>query len=147
MTNRYRILLIAVILLTFALTCSLAFTLADEDSKQLPMGYVPSGKQIYKEHCAACHGMDGQGHGPAAPSLVTAPPNLTTLAQRNGGTFPAEYVSNVIRFGPGFGAHGSSEMPVWGPIFLYIEHYNEAAVRQRIKNLCDFLESIQERSS
>jgi mono/diheme cytochrome c family protein len=145
MTNRYRMLLTVVILLTFALTCSVAFT--SDDNKQPPAGYVPSGKQLYKEHCAACHGMDGQGHGPAAPSLITAPANLTTLTQRNGGTFPAEYVSNVIRFGPGFGAHGSSEMPVWGPIFLYIEHYNEAAARQRIKNLCGFLESIQERSS
>jgi hypothetical protein len=36
-------------------------------------------------------------------------------------------------------------MPVWGPIFRYLENYNEAAVRQRIKNLCDFLESIQEK--
>lgn len=145
MTNRYRILLVVVILLTFALTCAVAFT--DEDNKQFPVGYVPSGKQIYKEYCAACHGVEGQGHGPAAPSLVMQPPNLTTLAKRNGGKFPTEYVSNVVRFGPAFTAHGSSEMPVWGPIFLYIEHYNEAAVRQRIKNLCDYLESIQERSS
>ena len=33
----------------------------------------------------------------------------------HGGTFPEEYVSNVLRFGPGLSAHGSSEMPVWGP--------------------------------
>ena len=145
MTNRYRILLFVVIFLTFALTCAMALT--DADNKQLPAGYVPPGKQIYKEYCAACHGTDAQGHGPAAASLTVQPPDLTTLAKRNGGRFPAEYVSNVVRFGPGFAAHGSSQMPVWGPIFLYIEHYNEAAVRQRIKNLCDFLESLQERSS
>jgi hypothetical protein len=35
-------------------------------------------------------------------------------------------------------------MPVWGPIFQYLENYNESAVGQRIKNLCDYLESIQE---
>jgi mono/diheme cytochrome c family protein len=146
MTNRYRILLMAVVLLTLVLACSMAFTF-DDPNKHFPVGYVPSGKQLYKEYCAACHGLDAQGQGPAAPSLIVSPPNLTTLAKRNAGTFPTEYVSNVIRFGPGVAAHGSSEMPVWGPIFLYLEHYNEAAVRQRIKNLCDFLESIQERNS
>src|SRR2546429_1117311 len=61
-----------------------------------------------------------------ARSLRKAPPDLTTLAKRHGGTFPEEYVTNVLRFGFRFSAHGSSEMPVWGPIFQYEEHYNEA---------------------
>lgn len=115
------------------------------DETQLPPAYVPSGKQMYREYCAACHGSDGKGHGPAAPSLRTHPSDLTTLAKRRGGTFPVDYVTNVLQFGLGFSAHGSTEMPVWGPLFRYIENYNEAAVRQRIKNLCDFLESIQGR--
>jgi hypothetical protein len=33
-----------------------------------------------------------------------------------------------------------NEMPVWELIFQYLDNYNEAAVRQRIKNLCDFIE-------
>jgi len=110
---------------------------------QLPSTYVPPGKQTYKEYCAACHGFDGKGHGPAAWSLRKQPANLTTIAKRHGGKFPDEYVKGVLQFGPGFTAHGSSEMPVWGPIFQYVENYNEAAVRRRIKNLCEFLESIQ----
>ena len=57
------------------------------------------------------------------------------------GSFPIE----GLRFGPGFSAHGAADMPVWGPIFQYLENYNEAAVRQRIKNLCDYLESMQEK--
>ena len=108
-----------------------------------PAEYVPPGRQIYKDHCASCHGSDAKGNGPVAPSLRKPPPDLTTLAKRHGGTFPEEYVTDVLRFGLGFSAHGSSEMPVWGPIFQYQEHYNEAAVRQRIKNLCEYLESIQ----
>jgi mono/diheme cytochrome c family protein len=112
---------------------------------QLPPTYVPPGKQMYKEYCAACHGSDGKGRGPAASSLRKPPADLTELAKRYGGNFPEEYVTNVLRFGPGFTAHGSSEMPVWGPIFQGLDNYNEAAVRQRIKNLCEFLESIQER--
>lgn len=112
---------------------------------QLPPTYVPSGKTMYKQFCAACHGADGKGRGPATPTLNTRVPDLTTLAKRHDGKFPTDYVTSVLRFGPGFSAHGSSEMPVWGPLFQYLENYNEAAVRQRIKNLCDYLETIQEK--
>jgi len=116
-----------------------------EGPSQLPPAYVPSGHQMFKEYCAACHGADGKGRGPVAASLRVVPADLATPALRYGGTFPEEYVTHVLRFGPGFSAHGSSEMPVWGPIFRDLEHYKEAAVRQRIKNLCDYLESIQEK--
>lgn len=111
---------------------------------QLPATYVPPGRQIYKQYCAACHGSDGRGNGPVERSLRKPPSDLTTLAKRHGGAFPDEYVTNVLRFGLGFSAHGSSEMPVWGPIFQDMEQHNEAAVRQRIKNLCEYLESIQQ---
>jgi len=114
------------------------------ESSPLPVTYVPPGKQMYKQYCASCHGVDGKGRGPVASSLRRKPTNLTTLAKSHGGSFPEEYVTNVLRFGLGFSAHGSSDMPVWGPIFQDIDNYNEAAVRQRIKNLCDFLKSIQE---
>jgi len=115
------------------------------DKSQLPPTYVPSGKVMYKQYCAACHGADGKGRGPATPTLNMRAPDLTTLSKRHDGKFPFDYVESVLRFGPGFSAHGSAEMPVWGPIFQYLENYNEAAVRQRIRNLCDFLESIQEK--
>lgn len=117
------------------------------EKQQNPPGYVPSGKQMYKNYCAACHGADGKGHGPVSPSLRTATPDLTTLAKRHGGVFPRDHVAGVLRFGPGFAAHGSSDMPVWGPIFLYLDHYDEAAVRERINNLCDYIESLQERTT
>ena len=115
------------------------------DKTQLPPTYVPSGKAMYKQYCAACHGADGKDRGPAAASLNTRPSDLTTLAKRHGGKFPYDSVASVLRFGPGFSAHGSSEMPVWGPIFQYLDNYDESAVRQRIKNLCDYLESMQEK--
>jgi len=115
------------------------------DKTQLPPSYVPSGKAMYKQYCAACHGADGKGRGPAASSLNTRPADLTTLAKRHDGKFPRDYVTGVVRFGPGLSSHGSSEMPVWGPIFQYVDNYDENAVRQRIKNLCDYLESMQEK--
>jgi mono/diheme cytochrome c family protein len=114
---------------------------------QLPPAYQPSGRQMYKEYCAACHGLDARGLGPAASALKTPPPDLTTLAKRNGGKFPYDYVANVLRFGIRIAAHGSADMPTWGPIFGYLEHYNEVAVQQRIKNLCDYLASLQEKES
>jgi mono/diheme cytochrome c family protein len=116
---------------------------AANHESQLPPVYLPPGRQLYKDYCAACHGSNGKGHGPVARSLREPPADLTTLAERHGGKFPEEYVTNVLRFGVDFSAHGSSEMPVWGPVFEYQEHYNQAAVRERIKNLCEYLESIQ----
>ena len=115
------------------------------DKSQLPPGYVPSGKAMFKQYCASCHGADAKGRGPATPTLNTRVPDLTTLAKRHDGKYPYEYVESVLRFGPGYSAHGSQEMPVWGPIFQYLENYNEAAVRQRIKNLCDYIESLQQK--
>lgn len=127
-----------------AAVCVGAYQSPDVDKGQLPPSYVPSGKAMFKQYCAACHGSDAKGRGPAAASLNTRPSDLTTLAKRHDGNFPYEYVASVLRFGPGFSAHGSSDMPVWGPIFQYLDNYDESAVRQRIKNLCDYLESLQQ---
>lgn len=113
------------------------------DQTQLPPTYMPTGQQTYQQYCAACHGSDAKGHGPLAPLLKTPPPNLTTLAKRHLGKFPYTYVSNILEFGPGPSAHGSSDMPTWGPIFRYFDKQNERVVRQRIKNLCDYLASLQ----
>ena len=110
---------------------------------QVPPTYVPNGRLMYKQYCAACHGADAKGYGPMAAVLKVPPPDLTTLAKRHDGKFPYEYVSNVLEFGPGFPSHGSSEMPTWGPIFRYYDKQNEKLVKLRIKNLCDYLASLQ----
>ena len=108
---------------------------------------VASGKLTYKDYCAACHGADGGGHGPAASALKTPPANLRTLAIRHDGKFPEDYVTRVVRSGDPISAHGSSEMPIWGPVFSMLENGDELGVRRRIKNLCDYLASIQEKKS
>ena len=44
------------------------------------------GKALYKENCAACHGAEGRGDGPAAKGLEPAPSNfhdLERMAQRS----------------------------------------------------------------
>src|SRR5450755_4027368 len=54
------------------------------------------GARIFRNYCASCHGINGNGDGPVAPALKTKVPLLTTLARRNHGTFPASWVSGVI---------------------------------------------------
>ena len=111
--------------------------------KTLPSNYVPSGEAMFKQYCVTCHGADAMGNGPLAASLKTPPADLTTLAKRHGGKFPYDYVTNVLRFGPGPSAHGSSDMPAWGPIFRYFNKDGEKVVQKRIKNLCDYLATLQ----
>jgi mono/diheme cytochrome c family protein len=111
----------------------------------LPPNYLPSGMVMFQQHCATCHGVDAKGNGPLASVLKTPPADLTLLTKHHGGQFPREYVSSVLEFGPGPTAHGSSDMPAWGPIFRwYYDKQNERAVQQRIRNLCNYLESLQE---
>jgi mono/diheme cytochrome c family protein len=108
---------------------------------------IEAGKRTYVHHCAVCHGADGRGHGPAAIALSTAPADLTRLAKDHGGKFPYEYVSGVVRFGKPIAAHGSSEMPVWGPLFAVQEGATEQRVRKIIKDLCEYLATLQEKES
>jgi mono/diheme cytochrome c family protein len=104
-----------------------------------------SGKQTYKRYCASCHGAEARGNGSASFMLKTTPPDLTTLAKRHGGKFPYDYVSDVLRFGTRNRSHGSSDMPIWGPIFGSLDNYDEVAARKQIKNLSDYLASLQQK--
>jgi mono/diheme cytochrome c family protein len=103
-----------------------------------------AGRDLFEFYCASCHGRDGRGGGHVAAALKTPPPDLTTLTQRNRGTFPAERVQDVIRGGKRAStpAHGSSDMPVWGPIFKGLDNRNEVN-EERINNLVKYIESIQ----
>ena len=47
------------------------------------------GPDLYRHYCATCHGRDGKGNGPAAAALKVPPPDLTVLARRQKGVFPA----------------------------------------------------------
>lgn len=102
-----------------------------------------SGKEMFNSYCAVCHGKDAKGGGPATPDLKSVPPDLTTLAKRHDGKFPADYVSNVLRSGVQAPAHGSTDMPVWGPLFASVSGNDPTIVNMRISNLVRYLESLQ----
>jgi mono/diheme cytochrome c family protein len=102
------------------------------------------GEQLFKGYCATCHGRTGRGDGPFAAALKTPPADLSLLAQRNGGTFPRERVIRLIEQGiPAEAAHGSREMPVWGPIFSAMSHSSFKATNPRVEDVVSYLESIQ----
>ena len=104
----------------------------------------PSGRAIYMDRCSACHGEDAKGNGPAVGALKFAPPDLTLLAQRNGGTFPAEKVKNIVGQWVPINAHGSRDMPIWGDLFLAKTAAQEQAANERFKLLTAYLQSIQQ---
>lgn len=106
-----------------------------------PLQTIESGRDTYLFHCAACHGRTGTGDGPMVSVLTTAPPNLTTLAKRRGGRFnEAEVAAFIVGRRPL--AHGTSEMPVWGPLFQELNPF-DSRVDVRLSRLVAYLKSIQ----
>src|SRR6188768_1835101 len=104
------------------------------------------GKDSFEAYCATCHGADARGNGPVASALKRTPPDLTILASRNRDVFPRDRVSAVLTgAGRTVSAHGTTEMPIWGPLFRAFE--SDARVRVRIDNLINYLESVQSRPS
>lgn len=105
-----------------------------------------SGAQLYKDYCSACHGTEGRGDGPVGRFLKGPPANLRTLAQRNNGKYPAEYVAAILRFGTDNAAHGTSDMPIWGPVFRAQKdkQKNKRGADLRIQDLTEFVESLQQ---
>ena len=70
------------------------------------------------------------------------PPNLTTLAQRNGGSFPRDKVTRVVA-GVGLRAHGARVMPGYAARFRR-GRPSDAGAAARIDAVVTFLESIQD---
>ncbi|MFO7287122.1 MAG: cytochrome c [Gammaproteobacteria bacterium] len=106
-----------------------------------------SGAELFDRFCAACHGSSGRGDGPVAPTLNVAVPDLTRLAERNDGTFPAQDVRAVIDGRALVVAHGPRTMPVWGYEFWVEEGGDieaERNARELIDRLVRHIESIQE---
>ena len=102
------------------------------------------GPDLFRHYCATCHGRDGKGKGPAAEALKVTPPDLTTLARRRNGVFPAADVEAMIAGTKPVAAHGSGEMPVWGPIFRALDP-SDARAKARIAALTAHINAIQQK--
>jgi mono/diheme cytochrome c family protein len=101
------------------------------------------GPALFKAYCAVCHGENGKGDGSMAPALKVKPADLTRIAARNGGPFPADRVQRII-FGEELlsKGHGTREMPVWGSIFSQVARDQDVG-RVRVDNLARYLKDIQ----
>lgn len=104
---------------------------------------LKQGAETYQQYCAVCHGNTGKGDGPAASALKVRPPDLRTLARRHGGKFPDTYVASILRNGVKQDAHGTAEMPIWGPLFLALDSSFQSETHQRITSLIGYLNSLQ----
>ena len=104
-----------------------------------------SGAKLFLSYCAACHGANGKGNGPAAEALKSIPPDLTMLSKFSGGAFPAVHVMNVLTGQGDNTAHGSKDMPIWGPLFRSMADQSTQGAYLRARNVTEYLRSIQER--
>lgn len=134
------------VLLTMILGLAVLVCAAQKEVKKVPVTSTraDSAVEMFKTYCASCHGVDGKGHGPAAAALKVPPADLTMLKQKNGGKFPTSRVTRVIEGADTVIAHGSSDMPTWGPIFHSLDPGNDAVAKLRIANLAKYIESMQQ---
>ena len=101
------------------------------------------GPALYKAYCAVCHGFDLKGAGPMAISLKSRVPDLTRIAERNGGVFPLLRIRKVIAGEEILPTgHGTREMPVWGPIFSQVA-WDVDLGRVRVDNLARYIQDMQ----
>lgn len=109
-----------------------------------------SGEELFMSFCAACHGESARGDGPVAATLNVRVPDLTRLAARNDGEFPADAVRDVVDGRAVVVAHGPRTMPVWGYEFFIDEGADitaERDARELIARLVRYVESLQEPES
>jgi mono/diheme cytochrome c family protein len=102
-----------------------------------------SGKLMYANYCAPCHGVDGRGHGAVATALKTPPTDLTALSRQNRGRYPVTHIVAVLENGSEIHGTGSAEMPVWGPILGKMNQTTPEERLLRICNLSRYLDTIQ----
>lgn len=110
-------------------------------------GLPVSGKRLFQENCANCHGVYADGSGPAAVDIGLPIPDLRYLTESNAGIFPEQLIFQIIDGQTDIEAHFSRRMPVWGYEFSLQEPDNGKAdqrVRRKIQALTDYLRSIQQ---
>ena len=102
------------------------------------------GEATFRTHCAPCHGVSARGDGPMAEALRFAPADLTAIARRNGGRFPAEKIAKIIDGRESLKGHGGTDMPIWGDAFNDTRQgVDERRVKAIIADLVQYLATLQ----
>jgi mono/diheme cytochrome c family protein len=131
------------------LTFSIGVALAAHASGQSKTGAnVGAGKELFRQHCSSCHGLDGKGFGSmydpnsAEKSRRVRPADLTVISQQNGGKFPEDRVRDAIYNKKPVPGHGTPDMPAWGNVF-YSQKSNPKLLEARVRDLTAYIESLQ----
>jgi mono/diheme cytochrome c family protein len=108
-------------------------------------GDISKGRVLYVEHCAACHGLKGDGHGPLEHELRTPPPDLRVLSKTYGNPLPEDQIARFMDGRADVKAHGPRDMPVWGEeMWQYPEGQgNPNQVSDSVAQIVRYLQSIQ----
>ncbi|MGA8214673.1 MAG: cytochrome c [Candidatus Sulfotelmatobacter sp.] len=139
--ERWSTLLLCLVLLPVGLL----LTAQKQDKTAVSARKTVEGAKIFRDHCTACHGVDGRGHGPAAIALKHPVPDLTLISQRSGGKFPYQRIKGIIEGRElGLLAHGDREMPIWGPIFHEVESDQDWG-EVRLEAITQHMASIQQK--
>jgi mono/diheme cytochrome c family protein len=105
------------------------------------------GRILYLTYCESCHGVAGNGDGPAAGSLRTPPADLTRLWRRYGTPLDRQRLAEYIDGRLLVSFHGRREMPIWGDEFFADAPPGtpglEATRRRLIEVLVEYLETLQ----
>ncbi len=100
--------------------------------------YVPgkhvsplAGRDLYNGACWVCHGVNGDGKGPAGVNLETPPRDFTSPTFQVEGR--EDEVFRAISLGPAQAFHGSAFMPEWG----------SRLTAQQIRDVMEHLKTFQ----
>jgi mono/diheme cytochrome c family protein len=131
------------------LTFSIGVAFAAYASGQPKTGAnLAAGKELFHQHCSACHGYDGKGLGSmydpnsADKSRRVPPADLTVMSQQNAGKFPEDRVRDAIYNKKPIPGHGTPDMPAWGNVF-YNQKSNPQRLEARVRDLTAYIESLQ----
>lgn len=117
-------------------------------SAQAEASDVAAGQRLYIDLCATCHGEDATGDGPMVAVLVGTVPDLTRIAERNGGAYSTLEVARTIDGQETLLAHGGP-MPLFGQLLRGESVAIEAAdgvnfvTAKAIVDIAAYLETLQ----
>jgi len=131
----------------FTFSIGVAFT-AHSSGQSKSRANLAGGKELFRQHCSSCHGLDAKGLGSmydpnsADQSRRVPPADLTIMSQQNAGKFPEDRVRDAIYNKKLIPRHGTPDMPAWGNVF-YNQKSNQKRLEARVRDLTAYIESLQ----
>lgn len=96
------------------------------------------GATVYRAYCAACHGPIGRGNGPAVPFLSRTVPDLSTLAERDGGFQLLHVKMHIVG-----GAHSGSDLMLPWKSILEGNYHSAGFADLAALNLAKHIQTLQ----